>query len=298
MARVWSGLVIVLGVVVSGPGLRAALAQPAATPPAPAGAGSPASPVADPEPSLADLLDRATAERKPLVIELGATWCEPCVAIKQLDGEPALEQARAQVVFARYDLDEPVGATVAARLGVSSVPTELVVDPGGRVVERTTGAPDDRGEQLRWLVEFFDDAALHDRVAAGLPASPAERARAAAIAAGRTLRAAVERAVAVAAPACPRGGGSPTLDLTVTVTAIDRRAARVGQVWAMLARPAVLGCLERALAHVRLPPAPPGRDPSIIVAVTLAAGVQAPAVRRWRTTGRPPTEDRQRARAR
>src|SRR5215213_6976967 len=91
---------------------------------------------ADP-PAIDDAIKQAGSEHKPLVIEVGAEWCEPC---KKFDAS-VLPDQRVQavlndVVFVQYDADESRGAAVVARYSVASFPTFLVVDSKGVEVSR------------------------------------------------------------------------------------------------------------------------------------------------------------------
>lgn len=75
------------------------------------------------------------ASSKPVLLEFGATWCQPC---KQL--EPVLlklgESWRESVQLAKVDVDE--SANLAMRFGVMGVPT-VILFKGGEGVVRFSG---------------------------------------------------------------------------------------------------------------------------------------------------------------
>ncbi len=72
----------------------------------------------------------------PVLVDFSATWCGPCKAL-----EPTLEslagEYEGRVKFVQVDIDQAHG--VAARFGVTGVPTMLLFK-GGEVVEKKVGA--------------------------------------------------------------------------------------------------------------------------------------------------------------
>jgi thiol-disulfide isomerase/thioredoxin len=97
---------------------------------------------ADAPPPLDEAIAQAASENKPLVLEFGADWCKPCRHFEQsvlprADVKTALQH----VVFVRYDIDESPGDLIAKQLDVVGVPTFVVLDGAGRVVERHSGSP-------------------------------------------------------------------------------------------------------------------------------------------------------------
>jgi thiol-disulfide isomerase/thioredoxin len=164
--------------------LAACREQPAAAPdanaaaPAPAGEAdrsrrgtpAPATQFEDPDGELATLAD---FRGKPLLLNLWATWCAPCVAeMPTLDRLAFREGDRLQVLTVSEDLDgrEKVEAFLAERrfreldswldpkmelmaaLGVSTLPTTILFDGEGREVWRVTGGEDWTGEEARALL--------------------------------------------------------------------------------------------------------------------------------------------------
>ncbi len=140
------------------------LARPAAEPAA-APAAVPTGPDGEPSPFVLDV-DEATfgeilqaSAQLPVVIDLWATWCEPC---KQLS--PILERLAAAAggswILAKVDVD--ANPRIAQAFGVQSIPTVVAV-AGGQPVDAFTGAlPEPQVRQ--WISSVLD--ALRDRMPA------------------------------------------------------------------------------------------------------------------------------------
>lgn len=78
--------------------------------------------------SLADL-DAATSANKYLILDFTAVWCPPCKAIAPLFGKlAAAHTVPGALAFGKVDVDE--AADVAAKFGVSAMPTFLVLTDG------------------------------------------------------------------------------------------------------------------------------------------------------------------------
>jgi thioredoxin 1 len=75
------------------------------------------------------------AASRPVLVEIGATWCGPCKALAPILGKIAEERA-GQLTVGLVDIDE--SPAVAARFGIRGVPT-LLVFAGGREVARQVG---------------------------------------------------------------------------------------------------------------------------------------------------------------
>ena len=72
---------------------------------------------------------------KPVLIDFFAEWCGPCRMVSPIVDEIAAE--REDIVVGKVNVDEE--QALAARFGVASIPT-LVVVKDGKVVGRTVGA--------------------------------------------------------------------------------------------------------------------------------------------------------------
>jgi thioredoxin 1 len=73
--------------------------------------------------------------QKPVLVEFGAVWCQPCRIL-----EPVLEELAQEwgetVTVAKLDVDE--AAQITMDYQVLSVPT-IMLFKGGKIVERMTG---------------------------------------------------------------------------------------------------------------------------------------------------------------
>jgi thioredoxin len=87
--------------------------------------------------AVTDATFSSEVERSPLpvLLDLWAAWCGPCRIIAPMIDELASEMA-GKVRFAKLNIDE--NPTTAARFGVSSIPTLLVLK-AGREVDRMVG---------------------------------------------------------------------------------------------------------------------------------------------------------------
>ena len=118
------------------------------------GAEAPASAIAwrtDFEAALAE----ARSANKRVLVDFSADWCPPCIAMKH-DVWPhpqVVEAVGAGHVALLVDADRDT--VLAARYGVSAIPTVLLLDADGRVVKRNDGYLS-RSGLLRFLAETAD----------------------------------------------------------------------------------------------------------------------------------------------
>ena len=135
-----------------------------------AGTPAPGSAFEDPDGEPASLAD---FRGRPLLLNLWATWCAPCVKeLPTLNALALREGERLQVVTLSQDLegrakveaflaDRKVGALEAwldpemkmmAALGVTTLPTTILFDAAGKEVWRFTGDQDWAGREASTLI--------------------------------------------------------------------------------------------------------------------------------------------------
>jgi len=90
-----------------------------------------------------DILMKASAEGKLVVIDFTATWCGPCQAIAPIYKE--LSEQYGNIVFLKVDVDG--NPETAAKYGVSAMPTFLFLKRGD-VVDKMMGANPTKLQEL------------------------------------------------------------------------------------------------------------------------------------------------------
>lgn len=104
---------------------------------------------------LAGALARAEAERRPVMVELYATWCPACRDLdRTLRDEKVGEWVDARLVAVRYDVDTSAGRRLSEIYGVEAIPTTLLLDARGNLVGKLvgTGSPEGLVEALEQLL--------------------------------------------------------------------------------------------------------------------------------------------------
>lgn len=91
-----------------------------------------------------DARDRARLQNLPLLVYVRADWCAPCIELERrvwLDARVLAEARR--FVPLRLDVTDAEGNSelYAQRYGVRGIPEIIVVDPSGRTLARSAGAP-------------------------------------------------------------------------------------------------------------------------------------------------------------
>ena len=105
-------------------------------------------------PSLAYAIDDAAAQKKPLVVELYATWCGPCKRFERdILPDARVQAALGGVSFVRYDIDSPTGAEAYRACHASAVPTFVGIDRDGIVRLFKEGAEGSPEEFLAFLTQ-------------------------------------------------------------------------------------------------------------------------------------------------
>ncbi|MDL2717145.1 MAG: thioredoxin family protein [Acidobacteriota bacterium] len=90
---------------------------------------------------LAEVLRRAKAENKPVMLDVVAAWCGPCKFMdKTTFADPAVVAwAKKNVISARVDAEKGEGRRISARYQAFSFPTVLFLDGNGNEIDRLVG---------------------------------------------------------------------------------------------------------------------------------------------------------------
>ncbi len=90
---------------------------------------------------FAEVLKRAKAEGKPVMLDVVASWCGPCKIMDKTTFADAgvVAWAKAAVVPARVDAEKGEGRKVSARYQAFSFPTIVFIDGDGNEIDRLVG---------------------------------------------------------------------------------------------------------------------------------------------------------------
>jgi tetratricopeptide (TPR) repeat protein len=91
---------------------------------------------------FAEILKKAKAEKKPVMIDVYAVWCGPCKLMDRTTfvDPKVIAWAKANVIPARFDAEKGEGRRVSMRYAAFSFPTTLFLDPDGNEIDRLLGA--------------------------------------------------------------------------------------------------------------------------------------------------------------
>ena len=90
---------------------------------------------------FAESLNRARAEKRPVMVDIYAVWCGPCKLMDQttFSDKAVGAWAKANVVAVKVDAEKGEGRRLSRRYMVSSFPTVLLLDASGNEIDRLVG---------------------------------------------------------------------------------------------------------------------------------------------------------------
>lgn len=143
--------------------------SPKQDPPTPAPERAPAKPspgaptfLLAPDGEVAEIVRKQAASGGPLVVYVGATWCEPCVAFHEATTAGRFDRELAGVRFLEFDADRDRERLTAAGYASRLIPLFALPGPDGRASERRIEGgikgPGAAEHVLRRLVPLVDPA--------------------------------------------------------------------------------------------------------------------------------------------
>jgi thioredoxin-like negative regulator of GroEL len=134
-------------------------AAPPPSPPALLAPASPAAPLTAPPAAVAaspaappfdQVLRDAAAAHKPVLLDFGATWCQPCLELAKTFALPETARSLAAYRVQAYDIDDDgEGAAAGDRFQAHALPMLVVLDADGDEIDRTSGV--DGSTVVKWL---------------------------------------------------------------------------------------------------------------------------------------------------
>lgn len=238
----------------------------------------------------------AAKTNRLVLIHFWAPWCKPCMRLEKevFSRADTAKSLEANFVFVKVNADEAPGTTRS--FGVSSLPTDVIVTPQGRLVSQFQSPP----TATQYITQLNQAAAGH-RELARRNAPPAAPAAAAASPAPQTVVAPVAAppapAAASPAPAPVTSAAMPTDPNVVAAAAAptDRYAeyyrqqqlAQAGSPNAPAAAPAVPP-QSPAIQQPAAVAQPPEAAPQAATAPTADPSMQVPVAQSAPPTAQPP----------
>lgn len=92
-------------------------------------------------------LQRAKLEGKLIFLDFSAKWCTPCKWMEEttFKDPEVIDKLKAEYIAVKVDIDEPQGAAVKSTYDINYLPTMLILNSKGQLVEKiekTMTAPD------------------------------------------------------------------------------------------------------------------------------------------------------------
>ncbi len=102
------------------------------------------------------VLASAKASKKKIFIDAYASWCAPCKELQKVTFKDtkAASYFNKNFINMRIDVEKGEGVKLAKKWGISGLPTLLILDQNGHVLDSHIGYVDGNG-----LMEFAKDAA-------------------------------------------------------------------------------------------------------------------------------------------
>ena len=98
----------------------------------------------------------AAASEKPLLIDMYADWCGPCVTLgERFFTSDEMYPILSKFVLLRLDVDNPEVASYAQRYNVSAIPCVVIAEADGSEINRIVGTTRTIGEYVRALEGIY-----------------------------------------------------------------------------------------------------------------------------------------------
>lgn len=99
----------------------------------------------------------ASSSGKPLLIDLYADWCGPCVTLgEEFFTSEEMRPILSNFVLLRLDVDNPDVAQYAQRYNVSAIPCVVIAEADGSEIDRIVGTTRTVEEYIGKLQNIYD----------------------------------------------------------------------------------------------------------------------------------------------
>lgn len=99
----------------------------------------------------------AEASQKPLLIDMYADWCPPCVTLgEEYFTSDEMQGILSEFVLVKIDVDNPEMAEHAQRYNVSSIPCVIIARADGTEIDRIVGTTPTVGDYVEALQSILD----------------------------------------------------------------------------------------------------------------------------------------------